>query len=51
MCSQFLDVLPSASSIGIGNSFGSLIEIGEVADEKLIAETVSKVLDGETVPA
>ena len=51
MCAQFLDVLPSASSIGIGTSFGSLIEIGEVADEKMIAETVAKVLDGEAIVA
>lgn len=41
MCEQFLDVLPSASSIGIGASFGSLVEIGEVAD----AGRINGVLD------
>lgn len=42
MCEQFLDVLPSASSIGIGRTYGDLIEIGEVADAKLIEEAVEK---------
>lgn len=36
MCGQFLDVLPSSSSIGIGDSFGNLNEIGEVPDSALI---------------
>lgn len=41
MCEQFLDVLPSASSIGIGSSFGTLIEIGEVPDAELIEKAIS----------
>jgi DNA polymerase I-like protein with 3'-5' exonuclease and polymerase domains len=36
MCGQFLDVLPSSSSIGIGDSFGNLNEIGGVPDRALI---------------
>lgn len=47
MCEKFLDVLPSASSIGIGRTYGELIEIGEVADPALIEEAVAKCF-GET---
>ncbi len=43
MCAQFMSLMPSASSIGIGRSFGDLIEIGEVADPELIGETVAKL--------
>lgn len=42
MCEKFLDVLPSASSIGIGRTYGELIEIGEVADADLIEGAVRK---------
>ena len=42
MCERFLDVLPSASSIGVGGTYGNLIEIGEVADAGLIAAAVEK---------
>lgn len=45
MCNQFLDVLPSASSIGIGSSFGTLTEIGEVADGALIEKTVADIFE------
>jgi DNA polymerase I-like protein with 3'-5' exonuclease and polymerase domains/5'-3' exonuclease len=45
MCQQFLDVLPSASSIGIGASYGELVEIGEVADGELIGRTVDDIFD------
>ena len=45
MCSQFLDVLPSASSIGIGSSFGTLTEIGEVPDAYLISKTVEAIFN------
>jgi hypothetical protein len=51
MCEQFLDMLPSASSIGIGPSFGELIEIGEVADEAKILSVVSEVFGVERVAA
>lgn len=34
MTEQFLDTVPSVSSIGIGRNFGQLIEIGEEMDEK-----------------
>lgn len=45
LCEQFLDVLPSASSIGIGKTFGNLVEIGEVPDEVLIDKAVCQVLE------
>ncbi len=51
MCEQFLDMLPSASSIGIGPSFGELIEIGEVADEAKILSAVNEVFGVERVAA
>lgn len=41
MVEQFLEVVPSASSIGIGRNFGQLIEIGETMDE----EKFNKALD------
>ena len=44
MCEQFLDVLPSASSIGIGDSYGTLIEIGEVASDEAINGAVARAL-------
>lgn len=44
MCEQFLDVLPSVSSIGIGRSYGDLIEIGEVADPEKIGAAVAEAL-------
>lgn len=47
MCEQFMDVLPSASSIGIGPSFGELIEIGEVADAEKILSAVEQVFGAE----
>lgn len=48
MTQKFLDIVPSASSIGLGRNFGQLIEIGEVCDpaklqgalDKLFAEVV-----------
>ncbi len=43
MCEKFLDLLPSASSIGIGATFGTLIEIGEVPDEKKIQEALDTI--------
>lgn len=45
MCQQFLDVLPSASSIGIGKTFGSLVEIGEAADAALISKTLAEIFE------
>ncbi len=42
MCEQFLDVVPSASSIGVGRNFGQLNELGEVFD----LDTVQKAVDG-----
>lgn len=49
MCEQFLDVLPSASSIGIGASFGALNEIGEVADEGLINAAIDQIFAKDVV--
>jgi DNA polymerase-1 len=41
MCEQFLDVVPSASSVGVGKNFGHLKELGEVFD----AEKLEKAVD------
>lgn len=46
MCEQFLDVLPSGSSIGIGPSYGMLTELGEVFDPKRIQEVLDEVWAG-----
>ena len=43
MCEQFLDLLPSASSIGIGATFGTLIEIGEVPEATLIEAALDEI--------
>ncbi len=41
MTEQYLDIVPSASSIGIGRSFGTLKELGEVYDADKIREAVN----------
>lgn len=41
MTEQYLDIVPSASSIGIGKSFGTLKELGEVYDADKIREAVN----------
>lgn len=46
MCEQFLDLLPSASSIGIGPSYGSLHELGETFDPLLVEKTVHEIFHG-----
>ena len=46
MCEQFLDVLPSSSSIGIGRTYGQLVEIGEVPDPDKILEAVQIAFGG-----
>ena len=51
MCAQFLNAVPSTSSIGIGRTFGNLIEIGEVADPELIRATVEGLFEKEEVTA
>lgn len=43
MTEQFLDVVPSVSSIGLGRSFGTLVEIGEVFDEDLLKAALDKI--------
>jgi len=45
MTEQFLDVVPSASSIGLGKNFGELTELGEVFDAGKIEETLSDIFD------
>lgn len=42
MCNQFLKILPSESSIGIGPNYGALTEIGKVADPKLIIDAFTQ---------
>ena len=51
MCEQFLDVLPSGSSVGIGRNYGHLIEIGEVADEEKILKAVEACFEKERMEA
>lgn len=43
MTEQFLNKVPSASSIGIGRNFGELIELGEVFDPDKLQEAVSRL--------
>jgi DNA polymerase I-like protein with 3'-5' exonuclease and polymerase domains/5'-3' exonuclease len=43
MTEQFLKTVPSASSIGVGRSFGELNELGEVFDEEAIAKAVEAI--------
>lgn len=40
MCNQFLEAIPSSSSIGLGRSFGELVELGEVFDSCQVNKTV-----------
>ena len=47
MTRQFLDVVPSASSIGLGNNFGQLIEIGEVAALAKISAALDKLFEAK----
>ena len=51
MTEQFLDVVPSASSIGLGKNFGELVELGEVFDAEKIEETLSDIFDEREVLA
>ena len=51
MVAQFLDVVPSASSIGLGKNFGELTELGEVFDAVKIEETLSDIFDEREVLA
>jgi len=44
MTEQFLEVVPSASSIGFGKSFGTLVEIGEEFSEEKVLAAVEKIL-------
>jgi len=43
MCKQFLEVVPSASSIGIGKNFGQLNELGEVFDADAVRHAVDEI--------
>ena len=45
MLTPFLEGLPSASSIGIGKTFGTLVELGEVFDAGKIEETLKDIFD------
>jgi DNA polymerase I-like protein with 3'-5' exonuclease and polymerase domains/5'-3' exonuclease len=47
MTEQFLDVVPSASSIGIGKNFGELVELGETVDLDKIKATLQKLFEKE----
>ena len=49
MCEHFLEVLPSSSSIGIGASFGTLNEIGEVPDAALIEAALDGIFVNSSV--
>jgi DNA polymerase-1 len=40
MTEQFLDVIPSASSIGVGKAYAPLTEIGEVFDEEKLRAAI-----------
>jgi len=46
MCERFLNTLPSASSIGIGPSYGMLTELGEVFDPIQIQRTLDEIRTG-----
>lgn len=43
MTEKFLDMVPSASSIGIGRDFGRLVELGETFSEPHIAATLARL--------
>jgi DNA polymerase I-like protein with 3'-5' exonuclease and polymerase domains/5'-3' exonuclease len=43
MTKQFLNVVPSKSSIGLGKNFGQLIEIGEDYKPELVTEALGKL--------
>jgi DNA polymerase-1 len=43
MTEQFLDVVPSSSSIGVGRSFGNLVELPETFDAELLEKTVESL--------
>lgn len=47
MVEPFLDVIPSASSIGIGRTYGDLIKIGEAPDIDKINGVLSQIFDKE----
>ena len=50
MVAPFLDVIPSQSSIGIGSTYGTLIEIGEDPDPVAIRDAIARATtkEGET---
>ncbi len=43
MTAPFLDGLPSASSIGLGKTFGTLVELGEVFDADKIDGALNEI--------
>ena len=45
MTKQFLGLVPSASSIGLGPTFGDLIEIGETYDVGLIEKALNDIFE------
>jgi len=45
MTAPFLEGLPSASSIGIGKTFGTLVELGEVFDADKIEASLKDIFD------
>jgi len=51
MLTPFLEGLPSASSIGLGKTFGTLVELGEVFDADKIEATLCDVFDESPVIA
>ena len=50
MTAKFLDIVPSASSIGIGRSFGGLTEMGETFDADLVRKTINDIFTKKEVP-
>lgn len=45
MLTPFLEVIPAASSIGFGRTFGALVELGEVFDAALVEKTLDALFD------
>jgi DNA polymerase-1 len=47
MTEQFLNVVPSASSIGLGKNFGELTEIGEIYSDEKVQAALNKLFNKE----
>ena len=51
MTKQFMPTIPSKSSIGLGSTFGTLIEIGETYSEELLQKALNEIFAVEEVAA